>query len=57
LDSGYSFLANKRDERYTLSEFARHTILDRLLAPTTSATAKKAKGKKTVAAPEKDLFG
>ena len=69
LDLGHGFHPTKQGERYTLSETARRTVLDRLLvlnheryaeelkAGLHDKGAKKGNGKKKPATPEKDLFG
>jgi hypothetical protein len=69
LDLGHGFHATKQGERYTLSEPARRTVLDRLLqlnhqryaeevkAGLHEKGAKKGKSKKKPEPPENDLFG
>ncbi len=69
LDLGHGFHETKQGVRYTLSEAARRTILDRLLqlnhqrykeevkAGLHDKGAKKIKGRKKAVLPEEDLFG
>ena len=69
LDLGHGFHPTKQGVRYTISEPARRTVLDRLLALNHQRyeeevkaglhdkAAKEGKGKRTKAAPENDLFG
>lgn len=67
LDLGHDFHETKQGVRYTLSESARRTVLDRLLALNHQRyeeevkaglhEKKKSKAKKPEAAPEKGLFG